>query len=87
MDDGHPLIDPHELAQLAEIRPKKETVVTWTAFRVLVGALEGTGESVLEMRSMDGAEVHQWVLGDDARATIVKALMQQMDPADRLIIP
>ena len=85
--DDRPLIDPQQAAQLAEIRPKKETVVTWTAFRVLVGALEVTGESVLEMRSMDGSEVHQWVLGDEARRVIVEALMQQMDPAERLIIP
>lgn len=85
--DDRSLVDPLELSQLAEIRPEKETVVTWTRFRILIGALEATGESVLEMRSMDGSEVHQWVLGDEARKTVVSALMQQMDPADRLIVP
>jgi hypothetical protein len=80
------LIDPQALAQLREVTPAKETVITWTRFRCMVGKLklpDGTEEFVLEFRSMDGAEVHQWVLDEDTRSMVVDALSQK----SRLVTP
>lgn len=72
-------IDPQVAAQLREVNPDREEVVTWTRFRVGCFRQKDpvTAEEigrVLEFRSMDGREVHQFVLDQDVRSDIVEWL-------------
>lgn len=69
-------IDPTVAAQLREINPDREAVVTWSRFRVGVfRQIDPTSNEetarVLEFRAMDGSEVHQFILDDSTRQDII----------------
>lgn len=83
-------IDPQAAAQLREIRPEREQVVTWTRFRAATFIMRdpNTREElsrVVEFRSLSGDEVHQFVLDDDTRRMLVDTLAY--DSAPKIVVP
>lgn len=84
-------IDPGIAAQLRQLDPDREEVVTWHRFRV--GCFRqkdpATGEEtarVLEFRRMDGTEVHQFVLTDEIRQQVAEWLSAEGVPSG-LVLP
>lgn len=84
-------IDPEIAAQLREVNPDREAVITWTRFRI--GAFiqrdpvssEDIGR-VLEFRSMDGKEVHQFVLDEESRKNVIEWLSVDAAPTG-IVLP
>lgn len=84
-------IDPEVAAQLRQIDPDREAVITWTRFRVGCFRQKDavTGEEigrVLEFRKMDGTEVHQFVLDENIRQQVIEWLSADTSPAG-LVLP
>jgi hypothetical protein len=83
-------IDPLAAAQLREVAPDREEVVTWHRFRALVFIMRDqvTQEEtnrVVEFRTLDGTQVHQFVLDDDVRRMLLEALAY--DESAKLVLP
>jgi len=83
-------IDPLAAAQLREVAPEREEVVTWHRFRAAVFLMRDptTNEEmarVAEFRTLDGTQVHQFVLDDDTRRMLLESLA--FDDKPKLVVP
>jgi len=83
-------IDPLAAAQLREVAPEREEVVTWHRFRAFTFIMRDptTNEElarVAEFRSLDGTQVHQFVLDDDTRRMLLESLA--FDDKPKLVVP
>lgn len=81
----HPSFDPQAAAQLRQVDPDVEEVITWRRFRALAFKMRNpdTGEEmarVIEFRKLDGSQVHQFVLDDDTRRMLLDALAYEDAP-------